>query len=284
MRGYVLDHYGDATAMTLREVPAPAADAGSVLIRVHAAGLNPVDYKIRQGKARLLNHLDLPMVAGSELAGAVAAAGPGVTRFGEGDRVFARVAKSRLGAFADYAVVSESLIAKMPATLDFVQAAGLPLAGLTALQALRDELGVAREDRLYISGGAGGVGTMAIQIAKWMGAQVATTASPRGDALVRRLGANHVVDYTREKARDVLHGYDAAFDLIGGDDLAGAFAIVKPGGKVVSIAGVPGHGPQGSRCRADADGAVLAGQHETTAPGTPAPRHLPLPDDASLRG
>ena len=163
-----------------------AAEAGSVLIRVHAAGLNPIDYKIRQCKARLLYHLDLPLVAGSELAGVVTATGPGVTGFAEGDRVFARVAKSRLGAFADYAVVSESLVAKMPATLDFVQAAGLPLAGLTALQALRDELGIAKEDRLYISGGAGGVGTMAIQLAKWMGAEVATTASPRGDALVRQ--------------------------------------------------------------------------------------------------
>jgi NADPH:quinone reductase-like Zn-dependent oxidoreductase len=209
------------------------------LIRVHAAGLNPIDYKIRQGKARLLYHLDLPLVAGSELAGVVVAAGPGVTQFAAGDRVFARVDKTKLGAFANYAVVSEPLAAKMPARLDFVQAAGLPLAGLTALQALRDELGLASGDRLYISGSAGGVGTMAIQLASWMGAEVATTASPRGDALVRRLGAGHVIDYTREKARDVLHDYDAAFDLIGGDDLAGAFAIVKPGGKVVSIAGVP---------------------------------------------
>lgn len=182
MRGYVLDRYGDATAMTLREVPAPAIEAGSLLIRVHAAGLNPLDYKIRQGKVRLINRLDLPRVAGSELAGVVHAVGPGVTRFAEGDRVFTRVDKSKLGAFGDYSVVSESLVAKMPVELDFVQAAGLPLAGLTALQALRDELVVAKGDRLYISGGAGGVGTMAIQIAKWIGAEVATTASARGES------------------------------------------------------------------------------------------------------
>jgi len=187
---------------------------------------------------RLLNRLDLPLVAGSELAGVVEAAGPGVTRFAAGDRVFARVDKSKLGAFADYAAVNQGLVAKMPAGLDFVQAAGLPLTGLTALQALRDELGVARGDRLYISGGAGGVGTMAIPIAKRMGAEVATTASGSGEALVSRLGADRVIDYTREKVQDVLHDYDAAFDLIG-DDLAGTFAILKPGGKVVSIAGVP---------------------------------------------
>jgi ATP/maltotriose-dependent transcriptional regulator MalT len=116
--------------MALREIPAPAAAAGSVLIRVHAAGLNPIDYKIRQGKMRLLNRLNLPLVAGSELAGVVEAAGPGVTRFAAGDRVFARVDKSMLGAFADYAAVSASLVANMPAGLDFVQAAGLPLAVL----------------------------------------------------------------------------------------------------------------------------------------------------------
>jgi alcohol dehydrogenase len=234
-----MDHYGDATAMTLRDVRVPVAEAGMVLIRVHAAGLNPIDYKVRQGKMRMLNRLDLPLVAGSELAGVVDAAGPGVTTFAEGDRVFARVDKSKLGAFGDYVAVSERLVAKMPAGLDFVQAAGLPLTGLTAMQALRDELGVARGDRLYISGGAGGVGTMAIQIAKWMGAEVATTASARGEALVRRLGADHVIDYTRQKARDALHDYDGAFDLIGGGDLTGAFAIVKAGGKVVSIAGFP---------------------------------------------
>jgi NADPH:quinone reductase-like Zn-dependent oxidoreductase len=239
VRGYVMDRYGDATGMTLRDVRAPVAGTGEVLIRVHAAGLNPIDYKVRQGQMRMLNRLDLPLVAGSELAGVVDATGPGVTTFAEGDRVFARVDKSKLGAFGEYVAVSERLVAKMPAGLDFVQAAGLPLTGLTAMQALRDELGVARGDRLYISGGAGGVGTMAIQIAKWMGAEVATTASARGEALVRGLGADQVIDYTRQKARDVLHDYDGAFDLIGGGDLTDAFAIVKAGGKVVSIAGFP---------------------------------------------
>lgn len=153
--------------------------------------------------------------------------------------MIARVDKSKLAAFGDYAAVSETLVARMPAGLDFVQAAGLPLTGLTALQALRDELSVTRGHRVYISGGAGGVGTMAIQIAKWMGAEVATTASASGESLVRRLGADHVIDYTRERARDSLHDYDSAFDLIGGRDLADAFAIVNPGGKVVSIAGSP---------------------------------------------
>ena len=198
-----------------------------------------MDYKIREGKMRLINRLRLPLVAGSEFAGVVARTGPGVTRFAPGDRVFARTDKSRMGAFADYAAVEESLLAKFPHELDFRQAAGMPLAGLTALQALRDQLGAGPGGRLYISGGAGGVGTLAIQIAKALGAEVATTASGRGEELVRKLGADHVIDYEKERAQDVLQGYDYAFDLIGGDELTGAFRVVKPGGTVVSIAGVP---------------------------------------------
>jgi alcohol dehydrogenase len=135
--------------------------------------------------------------------------------------------------------VDEELVAAIPAGIDLVQAAALPLAGLTALQALRDELEVTTGDRVFISGGAGGVGTLAIQLAKWMGAEVATTASARGDALVRSLGADHVIDYTRQRFRDVLHDYDAAFDLIGGDSLTDSFGILKRGATTVSIAGTP---------------------------------------------
>jgi len=135
--------------------------------------------------------------------------------------------------------VREEYLARMPAALDFEAAAAVPLAALTALQALRDELGLTSGQRVFIPGGAGGVGTFAIQIAKHLGAEVATTASPRGDALVRRLGADTVIDYTRERFEDTLRDYDGAFDLLGGDDLARAFSVVKRGGSVVSIAGTP---------------------------------------------
>jgi len=192
-------------------------------------------------------------VAGSELAGVVEAVGTGVTRFGVGDRVFTRVDKTKLGAYADYAAVAETLVAKMPESLDFADAAGLPLAGLTALQALRDELGVTAGDRVFISGGAGGVGTLAIQLAAWMGAVVATTASPRGEELVRSLGATTIVDYHTSKFRDVLSDYDAAFDLTGGQDLLDSFAILKRGAGTVSIAGPP----QPANARADFDAGPL---------------------------
>jgi alcohol dehydrogenase len=239
MQGYVLTRYGGPDAMELREVREPQAGPGEVLIRVRAAGLNPMDHKLRQGVLRLIKRLPLPMVAGSELAGEVAAVGPGVTQFAVGDRVFTRVDKGKLGAFAPYAVVEESLAAKMPAKLGFTDAAGLPLAGLTALQALRDELGVQPGDRVFISGGAGGVGTLAIQLAVSMGAEVATTASPRGADLVRSLGAETVIDYSEQRFKNVLHDYDGAFDLTGGQDLLDSFAVVKPGAQTVSVAGPP---------------------------------------------
>jgi alcohol dehydrogenase len=225
--------------MELREVPKPTAGDGELLIRVRAAGLNPTDYKIRDGVARLFWRYDLPVVAGNELSGVVEAVGPGVTRFAVGDGVFSRVDHQKMGAFATYAVVDESLVGRMPESLDFDEAAALPLTGLTALQGLRDQLAVTAGDRVFITGGAGGVGTLAIQLAVWMGATVATTASPRGEKLVRSLGAETVIDYQQQKFKDVLRDYDGAFDLVGGQDLRDCFDILKRGAKAVSIAGVP---------------------------------------------
>jgi alcohol dehydrogenase len=176
---------------------------------------------------------------GNELSGVVEAVGTGVVRFAKNDRVFARVDRNIMGAFAEFAVVHEEHAARMPVSLDFPSAAAVPLAALTALQALRDELQLSADQRVFIPGGAGGVGTFAIQIAKHLGAHVATTASPRGKALVKRLGADVVIDYSRERFEDKLSGYDCALDLLGGDTLARLWSVLKPGGRVVSIAGVP---------------------------------------------
>lgn len=239
MRALVLTKYGGPDAAQLRDMPQPRPGPGNVLVRVGAAGLNPVDYKIRNGMLRVVQRYPLPAVMGNELAGVVEAIGNGVTGFAEGDRVFARTPKDAMGAFADYAVVPESLLASMPASLDFEAAAGVPLAGLTALQALRDELRLAPGSRVFIPGGAGGVGTFAIQLAKWLDAEVTTTASPRGRALVERLGADVVIDYTTHDFGDHVRGMDGAFDLIGGQTLAKSFGAVKRGGTVVSIAGMP---------------------------------------------
>jgi NADPH:quinone reductase-like Zn-dependent oxidoreductase len=239
MRAFVLSRYGGPEHTALTDVPPPSPRTDEFLVRVHAAGLNPVDYKTRDGALRVIRSYPLPIVMGNELSGAVEAVGPGVMRFAKGDRVFARVDKDIMGAFAEYAVVHEDHAARMPASLDFPSAAAVPLAALTALQALRDELHLGAGHRVFIPGGAGGVGTFAIQIAKHLGAQVATTASPRGEALVKRLGADVVIDYLRERFEDKLSGYDCALDLVGGDTLRRLWPLVKPGGRVVSIAGIP---------------------------------------------
>jgi NADPH:quinone reductase-like Zn-dependent oxidoreductase len=239
MRAYVLKHYGGPEGSQLMDVPAPAPGPRDIVVAVRAAGLNPVDFKFRQGKLRAILRPKLPFVLGNELAGEVIAVGSDVKRFRVGDRVFARVAKDRAGAFAEQACVDEDDAAQMPRDLDFAAAAAVPLAALTALQALRDELAVKPGQKVFISGGAGGVGTFAIQIAKWLGAQVTTTASKRGEALVRSLGCDEVIDYTSQDISKTAARFDAGFDLIGGKTLEQMFEIMKPGTKIVSLAGVP---------------------------------------------
>jgi alcohol dehydrogenase len=239
MRALLLTQYGGPEAAQLRDVPRSQPGPGEVLIRVRAAGLNPVDYKTRQGMLKPVQRYELPVIMGNELAGVVEANGEGAARFTVGERVFARMPKGSMGAFADYAAVPETFLAKMPAALDFETAAGIPLAGLTALQALRDELRLAGGGRVFIPGGAGGVGTFAIQLAKWLGAQVITTASSRGRALVERLGADTIIDYTTQRFEDHVHDVDGVFDLIGGETLKKSFGVVKRGGTVVSVAGMP---------------------------------------------
>jgi alcohol dehydrogenase len=239
MRAFVLQRYGGPDATALVEMPPPQPRPNELLIRVHAAGLNPVDYKIRQGMLRVISRYALPVVMGNELAGEVVGLGSGATRFQVGDRVMARVSKQSLGAFGEFACVDQDFAARVPPTLDFVHAAALPLAGLTALQCLRDELHAAPGKHLLITGGAGGVGSFAIPLAKWLGAQVTTTASYRGEKLVRELGADHVIDYTKERLADHAGRFDGALDLVGGDTLPQLFGLVKPGGSVVSIAGLP---------------------------------------------
>lgn len=239
MRAFVLSRYGGPEAAELRDVPVPTPRPHELQINVHAVGLNPVDYKFREGKLKVLHRPRMPVVLGNELSGTVMAKGAEVRGFAVGDRVFARVDKFALGAFAEVACVDERLVAKVPADLDLTAAAGVPLAGLTALQCLRDELRVGPGFRLFISGGAGGVGTFALQLAKLMGAHVTTTASPRGEALVRRLGADEVVDYTQTTFWQVLKDLDGALDLVGGETLDHCFEIVRRGGSVVSVAGMP---------------------------------------------
>lgn len=239
MKAFLLKAYGGPDCTALEEVPRPSPGPGDVLVRAMAAGLNPVDFKTREGKLKMVLGYDLPVIMGNELAGVVEEVGTRVSGFAPGDRVFARTGKDRMGAFAQFATVRAEHLAHIPPGLDFTTAAAIPLAGLTALQALRDELHLSSGSRVFIPGGAGGVGTFAIQIAKWLGAEVITTASPRGRDLVEDVGADRIIDYTSERFEDLLSDVDGVFDLIGRDTLVRAFGIVRKGGTVVSIAAIP---------------------------------------------
>lgn len=239
MKAFILSGYGGPEKSLLSDVAKPQHGKSDLLIKVAAASLNPVDFKIREGKLKAISALAFPVVQGNELSGVVEACGADVTGFQPGDQIVARVEKERLGAFAEYVCIDASVAAHAPKNIPLSDAAALPLAALTALQALRGELAVGPGKHILITGGAGGVGTLAIQIAKHLGATVTTTASPRGEKLVRDMGADHVIDYTTTKLASVTTRFDGVFDLIGGDTLKDCFAITKPGSTVVSVSGVP---------------------------------------------
>jgi NADPH:quinone reductase-like Zn-dependent oxidoreductase len=201
--------------------------------------LNPVDIKIRSGTMKAIVRFRLPSTLGSDLAGVVVQVGDGVTRFRPGDAVFACIDGLRMGALAEFAVVAEYAAALKPAHLDFVQAASLPMVALTAWQALKERAHVTPGHKVFIPAGAGGIGTFAIQLAKYLGAKVATTTSSGNVDLVRSLAADEVIDYQKQQFEDVLRDYDAVLDTLGGESLEKSFQILRPGGIVVSIVGPP---------------------------------------------
>ncbi len=239
MRALSIARYGRNVPLELTEREAPAAGPGEVLVEVHAASVNPVDLKTRNGDLREMLKYRFPLVLGMDLSGLVRTVGPGVTGWQPGDEVFVRLDKLRIGAFAELAAVRADLLAPKPRRLSHVEAASIPLAGLTAYQALV-ELGQLRAGQtVLIQAGAGGVGTLAIQLAKHLGAKVLTTASARNHALVRSLGADVAIDYATQRFEDVAKDVDLVFDSLGGADLLRAFACVKRGGAVISISGIP---------------------------------------------
>jgi NADPH:quinone reductase-like Zn-dependent oxidoreductase len=225
--------------MEVMELARPEPGPNDLLVRVRAASVNPVDFKIRDGLVKVLAPYSFPLILGNDLAGDVEAIGPAVTRFNAGDAIYSRLDKDRIGAFADYALVRESAAARKPGCLDYVQAASLPLVGLTAWQALIDLAQLQAGQKLLIHAGSGGVGTFAIQLAKHLGAQVATTASAKNHALVKSLGADVAIDYKTTHFEEVATDQDAVFDTQGGDTLLRSFQAVRPGGVVVTIGGRP---------------------------------------------
>lgn len=225
--------------MRLEEMPTPEIGEHEVLAEIHAASINPVDFKIRDGKVKLLLKYKMPLILGNDFSGVVAKVGAKVTRFKVGDEIYARPRKDNIGTFAEYIAIHEDDIALKPKNLSFEEAASIPLVGLTSYQALHDIMQLQPGQKVLIQAGAGGVGTFAIQLAKLMGAKVATTASEAGKNLVESLGADKIINYKTEKFEDILKNYDAVFDTLGGKALEKSFEVVKDGGKIVSVSGTP---------------------------------------------
>ncbi|MBU8769469.1 NADP-dependent oxidoreductase [Cytobacillus oceanisediminis] len=238
MRAMVIDRYGKVP-MRLAEMPTPEIGEYEVLAEIHAASINPVDFKIRDGKVKLLVKYKMPLILGNDFSGVVAKVGAKVTRFKVGDEIYARPRKSKIGTFAEYLAIHEEDIALKPKNLSFEEAASIPLVGLTSYQALTDILQLQKGQKILIQAGAGGVGTFAIQLAKLLGATVATTASVAGASLVKSLGADEIINYKTEKFDEILKNYDAVFDTLGGEILEKSFEVIKSGGKIVSVSGLP---------------------------------------------
>lgn len=239
MRALVLKRYSKAGTLAFEEVPRPAVKPDEVLVQVHAAGLNPIDNMIPKGTFKPMMKFDLPAVMGSDLAGVVVEVGAAVTRFKVGDAVYASLFDLGRGSLAEYAAVPEYAAALKPANLDFVQAASVPMVALTVWQALKERIRLKPGQKLFVPAGSGGIGTMAIQLAKQFGATVGTTTSTGNVELVRGLGADEVVDYKRQNFEDTLRDYDGVLATVRGDGLEKAMHIVRPGSTVVSLVGPP---------------------------------------------
>ncbi|MGG0719659.1 NADP-dependent oxidoreductase [Robertmurraya massiliosenegalensis] len=238
MKAMVIERYGKVP-MRLAELPTPEIGEYEVLAEIHAASINPVDFKIRDGKLKLLVKYQMPLILGNDFSGVVAKVGAKVTRFRVGDEIYARPQKNKIGTFAEYIAIHENDIALKPKNLSFEEAAAIPLVGLTSYQALAEILQLQKGQKIFIQAGAGGVGTFAIQLAKLMGATVATTASVTGANLVKSLGADEMINYKTEKFEEILKNYDAVFDTLGGEYLEKSFKVIKSGGKIVSVSGLP---------------------------------------------
>src|SRR5437899_7141583 len=239
MKAFIVDRYGSADRVRASEVPDPEMREDDVLIEIHAAGVNPLDSKIRDGEFKQLLPYRLPLILGNELAGVVIRAGSRVRRFKPGDEVYARPDKSRIGTFAELIAVSEDDLAIKPKSLTMEEAASIPLVGLTAWQALVERAKLKKGQKVLIHAGSGGVGTFAIQLAKHLGATVATTTSTANIGLVKSLGADVVIDYKKDDFEKVLSGYDVVLNSLGKDTLEKSLQVLKLGGKLISISGPP---------------------------------------------
>ena len=239
MKAFILDRYGRADRVQAVDMPDPELREDDVLVQVHAAGVNLLDSKIRNGEFKRILRYRLPLILGHDVAGVVARIGSRVRRFKPGDEVFARPADGRIGTFAEFIAIKEDDVAIKPNALTMEEAASIPLVGSTAWQALIERANLKQAQKVLIHAGSGGVGTFAIQLAKHVGATVATTTSAANVDLVRSLGADVVIDYKTEDFADVLRDYDVVLNSLDKETLEKSLRVLKPGGQLISISGPP---------------------------------------------
>jgi NADPH:quinone reductase-like Zn-dependent oxidoreductase len=237
MKALTFKRYGKSPEIGFADIPRPTLRPDELLVEVYAAGLNPIDNMIPAGTFKPVLRFKLPATLGSDLAGVVVKVGNQVTRFKAGDAVFANIFDQGTGSIAEFAVVPERVAALKPANLDFVQAASIPMVGLTSWQALKERVNLQAHQKVFVPAGSGGVGTFAIQLAKHLGAKVGTTTSTGNVELVRSLGADEVIDYKQQEFETVLRGYDAALGTVRGDTIEKSIGILKARGKIVSLVG-----------------------------------------------
>lgn len=237
MKALTFKRYGKSPEIGFAEVPRPTLKPDELLVQVHAAGLNPIDNMIPAGTFKPVLKFELPATLGSDIAGVVTEVGSRVTRFKPGDAVFASLFDLGRGSIAEFAAVPESAAASKPSNLDFVQAAAVPMVGLTSWQALKERANLRAGQKVFIPAGSGGIGTFAIQLAKYFGARVGTTTSTGNVQLATSLGADEVVDYKKQEFEEVLSDYDVVLGTIRGDAIEKSIGILKPGSKIVSLIG-----------------------------------------------
>jgi NADPH:quinone reductase-like Zn-dependent oxidoreductase len=264
MNAIRIHNYGGPEVLQYEDAPRPQARNGEVLVRIHAAGVNPLDWKVRAGSLSGLFQHKLPLIPGWDVSGVVDEVGTAVSQFKRGDEVFAMADPTRDGAYADYIAVREGALAMKPKSLHHVRAAAVPLSALTAWRALFDLGQLQSEQRILIHGGSGGVGHFAVQLAKWKGAHVLATASTKSQELLRKLGADETIDYTSQEFEDIANKIDMVLDTIGGATQDRSWAVLKKGGVLISLVQPPSQekanqfGVRGMMCSVQPDGAQLS--------------------------
>lgn len=239
MKAFIVERYGKKSSLRLTDMPSPELRDDEVMVQVHAAGVNQLDFKIRDGEFKLILPYRLPLILGHDVAGVVVKVGPRVRQFKPGDEVYARPDDFRIGTFAEFVPVKEASLALKPAGLTMEEAASIPLVALTAWQALVEKAQLKKGQKVFIQAGSGGVGSFAIQLAKHLGAIVATTTSTGNVALVKSLGADVVIDYKTQDFEAILRDYDVVLNSQDGKTLEKSLRILKAGGKLISISGPP---------------------------------------------